>query len=166
MELSPPAFESLFAKAMAEATKFSNWSKLDPRYVEEFKQTWLSLEGRRDSIDVDSILTFAGSMAARWPDWKLSDSDFATLRRFPDRIPMVAFARFSEDDNFPVEEYLNAPGSGGSGPPQGAFIVGPDGKRDDDVMDNYSKHYCSATMGGQCQYKTGSRTCKRCGETK
>mmetsp|Transcript_2677 Transcript_2677/g.7355 ORF Transcript_2677/g.7355 Transcript_2677/m.7355 type:complete len:103 (+) Transcript_2677:74-382(+) len=79
-----------------------------------------------------------------------------------------------EEEFIPVQQMSGGPilqSVSGGGPVQqsvsgGAYIVGPDGGRDDHTMRNYSAYYCSATMGGQCSFKNGKGKCKRCGMTK
>mmetsp|Transcript_18882 Transcript_18882/g.29616 ORF Transcript_18882/g.29616 Transcript_18882/m.29616 type:complete len:104 (-) Transcript_18882:202-513(-) len=53
--------------------------------------------------------------------------------------------------------------AGPGGPQQ--FIMGPGGRRDDHVMDNYSAYYCSRTMGGRCHFDNSGK-CSLCGMTR
>ena len=107
--LSADSFEQLFASAIAEAAKFSS-QKLSPEYVADFRRAWNRLEGNSDAITVDHALVFASTMAERWPDWKLTAADVAMLEQFRGcgngQIPMIAFARFSEDVDFTPTAYL------------------------------------------------------------
>eukprot|EP01060_Flectonema_neradi_P000103 TRINITY_DN1008_c0_g1_i12.p1 TRINITY_DN1008_c0_g1~~TRINITY_DN1008_c0_g1_i12.p1 ORF type:complete len:564 (+),score=91.40 TRINITY_DN1008_c0_g1_i12:61-1752(+) len=100
--------EKQLDEAIAEATRLSSFSKLHSDYVALFRKMWKDLCGDSGMISVDNAVLFAREMVvAGWNDWALSKRDVATLEAFRPcgGIPLMAFAKFSEDDNFSSVPY-------------------------------------------------------------
>ena len=101
--------EEQLDEAIAEASRLSEFNKLHDSYVTLFRSMWKELSGNSSTISVDNALVFARRMvASKWTDWDLSATDIATLETFRPSggIPLLAFARFSEDDNFSSVPYI------------------------------------------------------------
>eukprot|EP00756_Hemistasia_phaeocysticola_P057551 Hpha_TRINITY_DN34150_c0_g1::TRINITY_DN34150_c0_g1_i1::g.75955::m.75955 len=83
-------------EAIKIMTEMSSFSKLDPKYVKLFRQTWdaLCTEG---GIPKANVPQFASVMLQEgWKDWAPDDSDAAKLAKLRDPIPLLDFARYAE----------------------------------------------------------------------